>query len=338
MRYAAIDVGSNSIRLLVSEVDAGGRTMRLHAERDVVRLSEGVFRDGRLTGAATDQACRVLARMTAAIRRHEVAGVRAVATSAVRDAANAGKFMHRASDTLGFPVDVIGGLEEARLVRRGVSARWPSRRGRVLVADVGGGSAQLILSDGDDVVAEASLPLGAVRLTEMFIRTDPPMPSELAEMRRFIRTTLQEPSERPARAGVRRLIATSATAGAVVCAANGIPRSRRDDADRASATAGEVRDLLDTLAGSDAAGRVLVAGIGRRRAEIIVAGVAVLEAVVACVAVPALYYSTAGVCDGIIAELADARHTWQDPRRRRARRSATQTFGGRAPAAPPHAG
>ena len=150
-RLAAIDVGSNSIRLLIADVDALGRITPIHEDREVVRLGTGVFRDGRLSGASMSLACRVLARMADATERHHVASVRAVGTSALRDASNRGEFVLNASSILGAPLEVVGGLEEARLVQRGVAAQWPHEHERVLIVDVGGGSAQLILSDRERV-------------------------------------------------------------------------------------------------------------------------------------------------------------------------------------------
>ena len=303
-RHAAIDVGSNSIRLLIADVDALGRITPVHVDREVVRLGTGVFRNGRLSAAAMELSAVVLKRMAAATARHEVASVRAVGTSALRDASNRDEFVLRASGILGGPVDVVGGLEEARLVQLGVAAHWPHEHERVLIVDVGGGSVQLILSDRERFAAGTSLPLGAVRLTEMFLAEDPPGAANIARMRLHIREQIAAAADRLTRAAVHRVVATSATAGAIVCAVHGIKRSERPLADRLGATAQQVGDLLNVLVARNLEARASIVGVGRRRAEILVAGVATLDGVLCGLRLPKLQYSAAGVRDGIVSDLA----------------------------------
>jgi exopolyphosphatase/guanosine-5'-triphosphate,3'-diphosphate pyrophosphatase len=303
-RYAAIDAGSNSIRLLIADVDALGRINPIHVDREVVRLGSGVFRNGRLSASATGLAERVFQRMAGAIERHRVSSVRAVGTSAVRDASNRDAFTASASNILGCPLEVIGGLEEARLVQLGVAAHWPHEHERLLIIDIGGGSVQLILSDRERFAAGTSLPLGAVRLTEMFLGDDPPREADVARLRLHIREQMAGAVDHLARAAVHRVVATSATAGAIVCAVHQIKRSQRQHADRLGASAQQIGELLRELVDQDVQGRESVVGVGRRRAEIIVAGVAALDGIMGSLRLPKLQYSTAGVRDGIIADLA----------------------------------
>ena len=141
--------------------------------------------------------------MAQVYRKLDVIGVRAVATSAVRDASNQHEFMEKASNALGTPVEIISGAEEARLIHLGVQARWPQPGKRVLMVDVGGGSAELILSE-DGALAEAfSKPLGAVRLTEVFLKSDPPAPLELHRMNESIEEKLAAPLRRIGKSAVR---------------------------------------------------------------------------------------------------------------------------------------
>jgi exopolyphosphatase/guanosine-5'-triphosphate,3'-diphosphate pyrophosphatase len=302
-RYAAVDVGSNSIRLLVAEVN-DRRTKTLVSDRQVVRLGSGVFRDGRLSESSAELAYRVLQRMAGEFREWNVDAVRAVGTSALRDAADQKRFIARAGEILGTPLEVISGLEEARLVQMGVTSRWPHPDKRILIVDVGGGSAQLITSDGGRFVQAFSKPLGAVRLTETFLKSDPPDSRELSKLQKHIREQITEPLEELCRPEPYRMVATSSSASALVCAANDIKRSRRDEADGLAATTKQVRDLFRKLTERDTADRGEITGIGPRRAEIIIAGVAVLGEVLERTGLPRLHYSNAGVRDGIIAELA----------------------------------
>ena len=305
-RYAAIDVGSNSIRLLVAAVDSKGRFETLASDRQVVRLGTGVFRDGKLSESSMDLACRVLERMTSEYRDFKVEAVRAVGTSALRDASNQVEFVARASAIMRTPLYVISGVDEARLVQRGVQARWPHLRKPVLIVDIGGGSAQLILSENGRLVDSFSKQLGAVRLTEVYLKTDPPDPREIARLQKHVRDRLAGPLERFGHGNIHRMIATSSTAAAVVCAVNEIKRSKRDDADTLAATSKQVRDLFQKVSSLDLEGRAAVTGVGPRRAEIIVAGVAVLSEIMEALGQSKLHYSIAGVRDGVVADLAAA--------------------------------
>ena len=141
-------------------------------------------------------ACNVLAGMAATYRKLDVLAVRAVGTAALRDARNQPEFLARASTILGTPVEVISGLEEARLVHLGVQSQWPHPKQRLLVADIGGGSTELILSDAGHIVESFSKPLGAVRLTEMFLKSDPADPRELLRMRKYIQERVAGPVAR----------------------------------------------------------------------------------------------------------------------------------------------
>jgi exopolyphosphatase/guanosine-5'-triphosphate,3'-diphosphate pyrophosphatase len=303
-QYAAIDIGSNSIRMLAAAVDADGKVEVLASERQVVRLGTSVFREGRLNETTMNLACDVLAGMAESYRKLDVLAVRAVGTAALRDARNQPEFLARASTILGSPVEVISGLEEARLVHLGLQSQWPHPKQRLLVADIGGGSAELILSDAGHIVDSFSKPLGAVRLTEMFLKSDPADPRELVRMRKYIQERVAGPVARFGPAKIDRMVATSSTAAAVVCAVNHVRRSRREVADRLPATAAQIRSLYDQVSASSLEGRRTITGIGPRRAEIIVAGVAVLREIVEGFQLSRLYYSTAGVREGIIADLA----------------------------------
>lgn len=306
-RYAAIDIGSNSVRMLAAEVAANGRAETLASDREVTRLGESVFRGGLISREALEFVAGVLARMAQGYKKLDVAGVRAVATAAVRDASNQAEFLGRAAAAIGAPVEIISGQEEARLIHLGVQSRWPHPDRRVLIVDVGGGSAEIILAESGRLKEAFSKPLGAVRLTEAFLKSDPPTPLQHDQMREFIQERLNPVVRRLGIQPCDRVIATSATASAMVCAVNRIPRARREEADRRRATLRQVRRLFKDLAGKPVGARAKVTGIGPRRAQIIVPGVAVILEVLQRFQLPSLYYSAAGVRDGIIADLAARR-------------------------------
>lgn len=305
-RYAAIDIGSNSIRMLVAEAHPAP-FQELAVDRQVVRLGGGVFRDGKLSQESVDASLEVLRRMSDKIAASDVLAMRAVGTSALRDALNRDEFLDRASEILKTPVEVITGLEEARLIHMGVQLRWPHPNQRLLVLDIGGGSAELVLSENGTFERAISKPLGAVRLTEMFLESDPPDPRELSRLEKFVQERLSGTAQRFGSAKVDRMIATSSTASAIACAVNRIPRYRRDKADRMRVSAAQARALYHDLARRTQSRRAKVVGIGPRRSEIIVAGAAVLHVVMRELGIPSFYYSAAGLREGIVADLVHRR-------------------------------
>jgi exopolyphosphatase/guanosine-5'-triphosphate,3'-diphosphate pyrophosphatase len=303
-RYAAIDIGSNSLRMEAAEVTPGMPPKILASDRQVTRLGESVFSTGKVSADAVAAVCKVLAAMAQQYRKLEVIGVRAVATSAIRDAGNQEEFLAKASEAIGAPVDIISGQEESRLIHLGVQSRWPHSKNRLLIVDVGGGSAEVISSECGHLREAVSKPLGAVRLTEIFLKTDPPAPRELHRMHDYIEEKLASAARRLGRRHWDRVIATSGTASAVVCAVNRVSQAKVERADRLRASAAQVRQLYQELCSRSLEQRRKITGIGPRRAEIIIAGAAVLFRLLQVLQLPSLYYSAAGLRDGIIADLA----------------------------------
>jgi len=303
-RYAAIDIGSNSIRMEAAEVVPGQAPRILASEREVTRLGESVFRTGAVSEEALRATTAVLTRMAALYRKLDVVGVRAVATSAIRDTRNQQTFVARATEAAGTPIEIISGREEARLIHLGVESNWPQTGKRTLVIDIGGGSAEIIGAEDGRLRESYSKPLGAVRLRENFLKDDPPTALELHQLHEYILAKLSTAVERLGRTGWDRVIATSATAAAVAGAVARIARSKRDGIDRMRVPTPQVRRLYRQISTLGLADRRKVTGIGPKRAEIIVPGVAVLLDFLQEFQVPAVYYSRAGVRDGIIADLA----------------------------------
>lgn len=303
-RFAAVDIGSNSVRLEVTELLPGQPRRTLASERHVTRLGESVFRTGLVSEEALSSLCPVLRGMARTCRDLNVTRSRAVATAALRDAANQAEFVSRASAALESDVEIISGSEEARLIHVGVQAGWPGLTGRTLVVDIGGGSTELIVTRGGVLEASWSLPLGAVRLRESFLREDPPAPAALKRLQAHLDLVLTPALQTIGEVPVDFVIGTSATAAAVVSAANRIPRYRREDADRVSAPMATVRDFWDQIRVLDVSARQEIIGVGLQRAEVIVSGTAILVAILERLGVAALNYSAAGVRDGIIADLA----------------------------------
>ncbi len=194
-RVAAIDCGTNSIRLLVADLTAAG-LRDVHREMRIVRLGRNVDATGRLAPDALERTRVALADYTAIARRAGAGKVRMVATSATRDAANREDFFTMARQTLGADAEVITGEEEARLSFTGAVGGLDPGDGPFVVVDVGGGSTEVVLGDWDglraDVTAARSVDVGCVRITERHLRSDPPTPEEVSAAGRFAVQTLQE--------------------------------------------------------------------------------------------------------------------------------------------------
>ena len=181
-RVAAIDCGTNSIRLLVTDLDAGSSAQHDQV-RDVqiVRLGQGVDRTGRLDADAVARTLAVCADYARTCRELDVEAIRFCATSAARDADNAADFREAVRGLLGVEVEVLPGDEEAALAYDGVVRVAGDLATPIIVADVGGGSTELILGDAAQVRIARSLDIGSVRMTERHLRTDPPTASEVAD-------------------------------------------------------------------------------------------------------------------------------------------------------------
>ena len=274
-RYAAVDVGSNSVRMIAAEVGPTGKTQVLAEDRQVTRLGSSVFQHGQIAPEAIQFVCENLKRMAQTFQTLDLTAVRAVGTSALRDAGNSEEFLQQASVSLGAPIEIISGQEEARLIHLGVQARWPQPDKRSLIVDVGGGSTEVILNDHGTLSVAFSKPLGAVRLTEVFLKTDPPTELQLRQMHEYIDEKLSTPVQRIGLHPFGRVIGTSATAAALVCMVNRIPRARRDHADRLRASTAQIKRLYLDMCTRDLAARRKISGIGPRRAELIVSGTAV---------------------------------------------------------------
>src|SRR6185312_1356499 len=225
--FAAVDIGSNSVRLSIGEVRSG-RIQVLHQDREVTRLGEGVFRNGSLDPNAVAHTIKVLQRFRKATERFGAEQTQIVSTSAVRDAKNSRVFAALIRSTTGWRLRVITGLEEGRLIHLGLQSSGRFRAARKLLIDLGGGSCELTLSNQGHIQQMVSLPLGAVRLTQQFLHHDPPTGKELLRMNDFIDEELGR-IEGSFSARGRLTVATSGTAAALVSAAEDV-----DEGDQAT--------------------------------------------------------------------------------------------------------
>ena len=290
------------------------RLKTLHEDREVTRLGESVFQTGVISPEAMAETIRALKRFHKAVQLHVVDKVRVVATSAMRDARNAAAFTEWVKSTTGWNVEVISGLEEGRLIHLGVVTHEVGARGRCLLIDLGGGSCEVTLSDGGRIKTMVSMPLGAVRLQEEFLRSDPPAKEDVARLKQFIDRELRRAEKKLGTPRVGLVIATSGTAAALAeasghCATRAGLRRRRwrrsgwNAWEPLTADTADVRQLADRLAKMNNAQREAVPGIGPRRSEIIVGGALVYASLLERMGLKGFRYSPLGLRDGMLAQM-----------------------------------
>jgi exopolyphosphatase / guanosine-5'-triphosphate,3'-diphosphate pyrophosphatase len=310
--FAAVDIGSNSCRLKIATVQMH-RLKTLHEDREVTRLGESVFQTGVISPEAMAATIRALKRFHKAVQLHVADKVRVVATSAMRDARNAEAFTEWVRSTTGWSVEVISGLEEGRLIHLGVVTHEVGARGRCLMIDLGGGSCEVTLSDGGRIKAMSSMSLGAVRLTEEFLQTDPPAKEDVARLKQFIDRELRKAEKKVGAPRVGLVIATSGTAAALAEASGHVRRGRSAKKSLAkkrvervgelTADTPDVRRLADRLVKMTNDERAAVPGIGPRRSEIIVGGALVYASLLERMGLKGFRYSSLGLRDGMLAQM-----------------------------------
>jgi exopolyphosphatase / guanosine-5'-triphosphate,3'-diphosphate pyrophosphatase len=274
-RVGAVDIGTNSTRLLAADVTADGRITEAERLLEITRLGDGVDASRRLGDEAMARVHAVLTRYAARAAQVDAAPVLAFATSAVRDAVNGEEFLAEVAARHGFATRLLSGAEEAELTYRGVCSRQAVGDG-ALICDIGGGSTELVLGGPDGVRDRESLDIGCVRLSERHLHTDPPTADELAVLRAEAAAALPQRLTGPARA----LVGVSGTVTTLATIDMGLEVEIPEviDGHRLPATA--VERLLGELSALPLERRRLVRGLMPERAPTIVAGAVILSAVV----------------------------------------------------------
>lgn len=291
-KVGVIDIGTNSARLEIAELRADGAVVVVGDEKISIRLGESVFHDGGISGAAFDRGVAAVKQLVKHAKSHDVERIRAVATSALREADNGAEFADRIEGDTGVHVEIISGNEEARLIHLGACEDFPGAE-NVLVLDIGGGSTEVAVGRGPGVWL-ASFRAGSARLTEYFIHTDPPRPGEIRTLETFLDTAFQSRWRDVPPAAVA--LGTAGTNGAI---ADMLKREGKAF-DLEGATA-----LLDKLIKLDVEGRRKLLGAKEAgRADIIIAGLAVAKAFLKVSGIKELKYSARGLRDGLLVEEA----------------------------------
>ena len=299
---AAIDCGTNSTRLLVVE----RRGSHLERLMQITRLGAGVDATGSLAPEAIDRCLSVLREYRQVMDKHAVTEGRLAATSAARDAANGDEFLRAAGEVTGIRPELLRGTEEGRLSMAGAVSDLDHESGPFLILDIGGGSTELVAgSDADDPeLAVVSLQVGCVRVTERFLRSDPPTPEELADAEAMVNGLLEQAiTEHPCFLASHRLVGLAGTVTTLASLHLGMDIYDRDRVHHHVLTASDVDLWYRTLASEVTAARLDRAGMVPGREDVIVGGALILACVMTRFGFDECLVSEADILDGMAASL-----------------------------------
>jgi exopolyphosphatase/guanosine-5'-triphosphate,3'-diphosphate pyrophosphatase len=307
-RIAAIDVGSNSIRLVVAEVLASGGYRVLDEERENTRLAAAMTKTGRLDPNAADATVQVLRNFLSIAAGYGAGQIRAIGTSALRDAEDGPEFCDRVRKELNLSIEVISANEEARLAFLSVSRAFDISGREVAVADIGGGSTEIVLASSGLVDQVYETALGAVRVAEKCGVTGRSSEKQLVKLRDFVDRALKKEIGRPPLVP-DMLFGTGGTFTALasmIMASQGLSGQPMWGF---RVTHAQIRHLVADLAQMSLERRCKVAGLTPQRADIIVAGLAIVEGIMRRLRVNVVQVHTRGVRDGLLLTMINSRNT-----------------------------
>jgi exopolyphosphatase/guanosine-5'-triphosphate,3'-diphosphate pyrophosphatase len=281
MRVAALDCGTNSLRLLVADLD-GPRLTDVVRRMEIVRLGEGVDQTGRLSGAALARTFRVLDEYAEIVAGSGVDGTRMVATSATRDAANRDEFVAGVAERLGVEPEVITGGQEAALSFDGATRELQGTalvEAPYLVVDIGGGSTEFALGDRAGVTASRSVDIGCVRLTERHLHDDPPTAEQVAAVVGDIETAIDSVAQSVDIAAAGSLIGLAGSVTTVVALSLGLTAYDPERIHHARVSATEVSEVTSRLLRASRAERAAMAAMHPGRVDVIGGGALVLDTI-----------------------------------------------------------
>ena len=311
--YAAIDLGTNNCRLLIAKPSADGFIV-VDAFSRIVRLGEGLAATGRISDAAIDRAIAALSICADKLRRRHVTLARSVATEACRRASNGAEFIQRVYRETGIALDIISAQEEARLAVMGCHALLEPGEGPALIFDIGGGSTELVLVDANcsgspHIVDWVSAPWGVVSLTEseLFDHADPgERLAAYARMRSRVADAFAPLARRlPQGASEIRLLGTSGTVTTLASLHLNLPRYDRQAIDGLIVPSSSMRSISGKLSAMGLSERQKLPCIGSERADLVVAGCAILESILDIWPAERLGVADRGIREGILRGLMD---------------------------------
>jgi exopolyphosphatase/guanosine-5'-triphosphate,3'-diphosphate pyrophosphatase len=298
-RIAAIDIGSNSIRCIIAETTKEGAFKILDDEKATVRLGEKLAKTGVISEEASNRAIEAIRRFQKLVTGLKVEAVEAVATSAVRTATNGKQLVATLSKELGHDIRIISGEEEAELTAASALANFDMYGKRYAMIDIGGGSVEIITAYGIHVEEFYSLDLGAVVMTDRFLTSDPIAETELRKLQRHIRESLKRTFSGK-KISVDSLIGSGGTLTAIGCMTMQMRKDNYVSIHGSEVLRAEVVHLLAMLTHKDLKGRRTIPGLNQDRADIIVAGVVVIDELMRFFEANRLLVNERGIREGLL--------------------------------------
>ncbi|MEW6614284.1 MAG: Ppx/GppA phosphatase family protein [Thermodesulfobacteriota bacterium] len=295
---ASIDIGTNTIRLLIADIGERKKLKRIVSKRDITRLGEGFIKKKEISFKATKRSIKVLEEYLNLVNKYRAKKTLAVATSAVREAANKDEFLMEVYRSTGLEVQVVSEREEASMTLAGVLSIISEIIGRTLVIDIGGGSTEFITIEGKILITTHSLNLGAVYLTERFIHSDPPPHLELENLREFVAKRL---SSLPlAGLSFSSLLGTAGTITTLAAIDQEMSTYDPEKINKYTLTREAVKSIYNRLKSLNRVERCLNPGLERGREDIILAGTIVLLSIMETLNFNEITVSDYGLLEGII--------------------------------------
>jgi exopolyphosphatase/guanosine-5'-triphosphate,3'-diphosphate pyrophosphatase len=308
-KFASIDIGSNTVRLLIMEVDDAGGFKEVHSERVICRLGEGINSEKRLLPHRMDLTLDVLQGFRNQCRKHGDIPIRVVATSAVREASNRDEFVRLAKERAELNVEVISWEEEARLTVDGVFWKLPSS-GKTLIFDIGGGSTEFIFSQDKHVLASTGTSLGVVRLTEQFITQHPVDDREYENLKAHIREQLERVHFRLGEPSPEKLIGTAGTVTTLAAMDHNLFPYDPEKIHGLVLPLENIQRLFEDLKSKSLEQRLEIPSLERGREDLIIAGTALALEIMEVFHCSHLTVSEYSLREGI---LLQASQGWQNP-------------------------
>jgi exopolyphosphatase/guanosine-5'-triphosphate,3'-diphosphate pyrophosphatase len=330
MRIAAIDVGSNSIHMVVAQLEADGRFQVLDRAKEMVRLARRTLASGALSAEAMNAGIRTLGAFRTLAERQGVERFKAVATSAVREAKNGGDFIQRVKDEVGLLVKVIPGREEARLIYLGVRHAIDLRNHTALIVDIGGGSVELMLTEDEKLVAVHSLKLGVTRLSEQFPAGDRLSGKTLSALESYVAEQLDPFLNQWGKGRVRQIIGTSGTMLTLASIA-GYQRGEPPNGHVHNfvVSAEEISKVRRTVVKAAREERLRLKGLDDKRVDLIVPGACLADYIMQRLGAKELVACTWALREGLVLDFMahhrkgiEETERYTDPRRRNVARFA----------------
>ncbi|MGA7761798.1 MAG: Ppx/GppA phosphatase family protein [Candidatus Binataceae bacterium] len=305
MRLAAIDVGSNSVHMVIADVRRDGHFEVIDRVKEMVRLGRNTFTSGRLAREPMELAVRALKNFARLAKVRRVDRIRAVATSAVREAQNGEAFIARIRRETGLKVQIISGAEEAQFIFNAARHALGLEGGPYLLIDVGGGSVELVLVRDGEALWMESLPLGVARLTERFLSSDPPDPADVRRLEDHLHRKLDAVLRKARRAELVQAIGTSGTINALVATARVARDGEQDRLHGLSIPATDVTWLRNRLLKLTADERAELPGADPKRADLMPAAAVLADFVLEHAGAPELVACTWALREGILLSMVN---------------------------------